>query len=109
MSVLTGRPARVTLADPFWCFMPRLTFTRNLQRHVACPPCEVTGATVLENLEAAFALYPKLRSYILDEHSALRFHMAIYVDGVPIGDRRGLSDPVPETGEIFVMQALSGG
>jgi hypothetical protein len=69
----------------------------------------VPGETVREGLEAAFALYPNLRGYVLDEHGALRFHMAVYVDGVPIADRRGLSDPVPESGEIFVMQALSGG
>jgi molybdopterin synthase sulfur carrier subunit len=89
--------------------MPSVAFTRNLQRHVACPPCAVKGATVRESLEAAFALYPQARSYVLDEHGALRFHMAVYVDGVPIADRAGLSDPVSASGEIFVMQALSGG
>lgn len=61
------------------------------------------------SLEAAFGLYPKVRGYVLDEHGALRFHMAIYVNGVPIADRRGLSDAVDDTAEIFVMQALSGG
>ena len=89
--------------------MPSVAFTQNLQRHVACPPCEVAGATVRESLEAAFARYPKLRGYVLDEHGALRFHMAIFVNGVPIADRKGLSDPVSGKGEIFVMQALSGG
>ena len=89
--------------------MPFVSFTRNLQRHVSCPPCDVAGVTVRESLEAAFALYPKARAYVLDEHGALRFHMAVYVDGVPIADRKGLSDPVPESGEIYVMQALSGG
>jgi sulfur-carrier protein len=89
--------------------MPRVAFTRNLQRHVACPPCAVDGATVRECLESVFNLYPRARGYVLDEHGALRFHMAAYVDGVPIGDRRGLSDPVPEAGQIFIMQALSGG
>jgi sulfur-carrier protein len=89
--------------------MPQISFTKNLQRHVACPPCAVVGTTVRESLEAAFALYPQARGYVLDEHGALRFHMAVYVDGVPITDRQGLSDPVPETGEIFIMQALSGG
>jgi len=69
----------------------------------------VAGGTVRESLEAAFGLYPQVRSYVLDEHGALRFHMAVYVDGVPIADRRGLSDPVPDSGEIYVMQALSGG
>jgi sulfur-carrier protein len=89
--------------------MPHIAFTQNLQRHVACPPCKVVGATVGESLAAAFALYPQARSYVLDEHGALRFHMAVYVNGVPIADRQGLSDPVSEAGEIFVMQALSGG
>ena len=89
--------------------MPSVAFTRNLQRHVACPPCVVAGGTVRESLEAAFGLYPQVRSYVLDEHGALRFHMAVYVDGVPIADRRGLSDPVPDSGEIYVMQARSGG
>ncbi len=89
--------------------MPRVAFTQNLQRHVACPPCAVAGTTVRESLDAALAHYPKLRGYVLDEHGALRFHMAVYVDGVPVSDRQGLSDPVTGSGEIFVMQALSGG
>lgn len=89
--------------------MPRVTFTGNLQRHVACPPCLVGGGTIAESLEQAFGHYPKARGYVLDEHGALRFHMAIFLNGVPISDRRGLSDPVPEDGDIFVMQALSGG
>jgi len=89
--------------------MSRVAFTRNLQRHVACPPCVVAGATVQESLDQAFTLYPRLRGYVLDEHGALRFHMAVFVDGVPIADRRGLSDPVSAASEIYVMQALSGG
>lgn len=97
------------MAGPFRSHMPRVAFTRNLQRHVACPPCAVEGASVRESLEAAFALYPRLRGYVLDEHGSLRFHMSIYVDGVPINDRKGLGDPVTEGAEIFVMQALSGG
>lgn len=89
--------------------MPRVAFTRNLQRHVPCPPCVVAGGTVRESLEAAFALYPRLRGYVLDEHGGLRFHMAVFVDGVPIVDRRALGDPVGDSTEISVMQALSGG
>ena len=46
---------------------------------------------------------------MLDEHGALRFHMAVFVDGVPIEDRRSLGDPVAGDAEIYVMQALSGG
>lgn len=89
--------------------MPRVTFTANLQRHVACPPCEAPGATVREVLDAAFAANPRARGYVLDEHGALRHHMAIFVGGQAIGDRRHLSDPVPPGSEIFILQALSGG
>ncbi len=89
--------------------MPRVAFTQNLQRHVACPPCEVEGRSVRESLDAAFGRYPRLRGYVLDEHGALRQHMAVFVDGVPVEDRRSLSDPVSDASDILVMQALSGG
>lgn len=89
--------------------MPRVSFTQNLQRHVACLPCRVDGTTVRESLDAAFVLYPLARGYVLDEHGALRHHMAIFVDGEPVADRRALNDPVPASAEILVMQALSGG
>lgn len=89
--------------------MPRIVFTANLQRHAACPPCEVEGATVREALEAAFGLYPKVRGYVVDEHGALRKHMTVFLDGAPVADRKTLGDPVASSSEIFVMQALSGG
>jgi sulfur-carrier protein len=89
--------------------MPRVVFTANLQRHVACPPCEVTGATVRDALHAVFAGNPKARGYILDEQGALRKHMIVFVNGDMIADRERLSDPVPAGGEVYVMQALSGG
>lgn len=45
----------------------------------------------------------------MDDQGALRRHMAVFVDGRQIKDRRGLSDAVGETSEVYVMQALSGG
>ena len=35
--------------------------------------------------------------------------MVIFVENAPIQDRTKLTDAVPEGGEVFVMQALSGG
>jgi hypothetical protein len=35
--------------------------------------------------------------------------MAVFVNGLAIRDRLKLSDPVPEDGEVYIMQALSGG
>jgi hypothetical protein len=89
--------------------MPHVTFTANLQRHLACPPVEAAGATVRAVLDEVFEGNPRLRGYVLDEHGALRQHMAIFVDGTPIRDRRGLGDAVDAQGRIFIMQALSGG
>jgi sulfur-carrier protein len=89
--------------------MPRVVFTANLQRHVSCPPCDALGATVKEVLDAVFAQNPKARGYVLDEHGALRHHMVVFVNGQGISDRHRLSDIVEADGEIFVMQALSGG
>ena len=89
--------------------MPRVVFTPNLQRHVACPPQTVPGATVRAVLAAAFAGNERARGYVLDEHGALRQHMVVFVDGQMIRDRVGLGDEVPESAEVYVMQALSGG
>ena len=74
--------------------MARVQFTRNLRRHVECPPHVVSGATVREVLDAVFADNPRLRGYVLDEQGELRKHMAVFVDGALVCDRVGLSDPV---------------
>lgn len=89
--------------------MPQVVFTANLQRHVACPPCEVQATTVRTALDQVFQNVPRLRDYIVDEQGALRKHMVIFVNGAAIVDREKLSDEVPESGEVYVMQALSGG
>jgi hypothetical protein len=89
--------------------MPRVTFTKNIQRHVACPPAEVPGHTVREVLDAVFAANPQARGYVLDERGALRKHMTVFVDRDPVRDRDNLSDPVAASAEVHVFQALSGG
>ncbi|HUH03637.1 MAG TPA: MoaD/ThiS family protein [Kofleriaceae bacterium] len=89
--------------------MAQVSFTKNLQRHVACPTVTAAGATVREVLEAAFAENPRVRSYVLDDQGALRKHMAVFVNGEQIVDRVTLGDAVPEGAEIYIMQALSGG
>jgi hypothetical protein len=89
--------------------MPRVVFTQNIQRHLACPPCEVAGGTVRDVLDAVFATHERARGYVLDERGAVRKHMIVFVNGEMIRDREKLSDPVPSDGEVYVMQALSGG
>lgn len=89
--------------------MVLVRFTQNLQRHVSCPSMEVRGGTVREVLEAVFAENQAARGYVLDDQGALRRHMAVFVDGLQVKDRGGLSDAVPHDGKVDVMQALSGG
>ena len=89
--------------------MARVVFTKNLQRHVECPPTVAPGNTVRDVLEVIFRDIPRLRGYVVDETGCLRKHMTIFVDGEIVSDRRFLSDVVDSNSEIYVMQALSGG
>lgn len=89
--------------------MPTVSFTSALQRFLPAPTQDVEGATVGGALAAVFAVRPKLRGYLLDDQGAVRRHVAIYVNGRPVGDRIRLSDPVGPDDEIFVFQALTGG
>ena len=89
--------------------MPRIRFTANLGRHLTVPELVAPGATVREALDAALKDETLLRSYVLDEQGRLRRHVTIFVAGRMIADRHGLSDPVAPDGEIYVLQALSGG
>ena len=89
--------------------MPHVRFTDNIQRHVECPSADAQGETVRDVLEAYFVAHPTARSYVLDDQSALRKHMVIFVDGRQITDRIGLTDSVPQDGTVEVLQALSGG
>ncbi len=62
-----------------------------------------------EVLDRVFSGNAQARSYVLDDQAALRKHITIFVNGQPIWDRVHLSDPVPENGQVYILQALSGG
>jgi sulfur-carrier protein len=89
--------------------MPKVVFTPNLARHIACTASETVGGTVREVLDRVFADNPRARGYVLDDQSGLRRHMTVFIDGVMIRDRVRLSDPVGEESTVYVFQALSGG
>jgi sulfur-carrier protein len=89
--------------------MPHVSFTANLQRHLAAPTRQAAGATVRQVLDSVFAANPRLRSYILDDQDRLRKHVAIYINDTRIADRDRLSDRVADDDAVFVFQALSGG
>ena len=89
--------------------MPTIRFTPNLQHHIECPETVIEGETVQAVLDAYFAINERARSYVLDDQGALRHHMMLFVDGETISDRHGLSDKIGSGGELYVVQALSGG
>jgi len=69
----------------------------------------VPGSTVADALEHLFERYPTLRGYVVDEHGALRRHVALFVDGQAIQHSSNLQQALGDDAEIYVMQALSGG
>jgi sulfur-carrier protein len=89
--------------------MAKVVFTANIQRHVVCPDADAPGHSVREVLDKIFTENPQVRGYVLDDQSALRKHITIFVDGKMIADRARLSDTVNESSRIYVFQALSGG
>lgn len=89
--------------------MVTVSFTPNLEKHVACPRLQVEGTNIGEVLNACCEQNPALRGYILDDQGRVRKHVAVFVDGTIISDKTGLTDPVGAESAVFVMQALSGG
>lgn len=89
--------------------MITVTFTPNLQRHVASPPRELQADTLADALHQIFAENPTLTGYILDDQHRLRKNIAVFIDGTMIQDRNTLSDSLQPSSDVQVLQALSGG
>jgi molybdopterin synthase sulfur carrier subunit len=70
---------------------------------------DVAGDRLDVVLGGVFERFPNLRGYVLDEHGAVRHHVAIFVDGTAIADKRRPCQPVAARAEVYLMQALSGG
>lgn len=68
----------------------------------------IDGTTVGEVFEQLFGEHPNLRGYVVDDHGAIRQHVAVFVDGLAVRDK-ALATPVRAQSEIYIMQALSGG
>lgn len=89
--------------------MALVRFTENLAVHCAVHDLQVSGGSLREVLDAAFASLPQVRSYVLDDQGSLRTHMAAFIDAEQIRDRIGLTDPVRADSTVDIIQALSGG
>jgi sulfur-carrier protein len=89
--------------------MAHLEFTAQLHRYVDTPVLVCDAVALKAALEQAFRVNPRLRAYILDDQGHLRTHVAVFIDGQRVQDRRGLSDPLGPASKVYVLQALSGG
>ena len=95
--------------------MPKVVLASALARWLTDAPgsgevaLDVSGATVGAVLDDLFARHAALRGYVLDEHGAVRHHVAVFVDGRSLRDKRNLAQPLPADAEVHVIQALSGG
>jgi molybdopterin converting factor small subunit len=96
--------------------MPTVVLAPALARWLTATPTSagersvsVPGATVRELLNNLFAEHPQLRGYVLDERGAMRHHVVAFVGGVAVRDKATLAEPVPDGGEVYLFQALSGG
>lgn len=90
--------------------MPKINFTYALKRFFPGIEAEdVEAPDVGELLYRLDEKYPGIRGYLVDDQGRLRRHVNVFVDGELIVDRTTLSDPLTETSEVYIMQALSGG
>ena len=89
--------------------MAHVVFTSQLQRFTETPELRTSAATLREALDAAFELNPRLRGYVLDEQGHLRRHVAVFIGGRRVADRRTLSDALAPDDQVHVLQALTGG
>ncbi|MEW4527287.1 MoaD/ThiS family protein [Maioricimonas sp. JC845] len=96
--------------------MPTVTAAPALARWISDRPgpagpvsWTVEGETVRDVLDRFFEQQQQLRGYVLDEQGQVRHHVAVFVDGTAIDDKRSLAIPVGPQSEIYLFQALSGG
>ena len=89
--------------------MARIVFTRQLQRFTETPEVDAPVATLRAALDAAFALNPRLRGYVLDDQGHLRRNVVAFIDGRRCTNRVRLDDALRPDSQVHVLQALSGG
>lgn len=90
--------------------MYTVKFTPNLKRfYPELGPMEVEGKTLYDVLKRIDEKHPGIIDYILDEQKRLRKHVNIFIGDEMVTDRVLLSDKLNESGDIYIMQALSGG
>ena len=86
--------------------MARIVFAPQLRRFTEVPELNVPAATLRAALEAAFAVNPRLRPYVLDDQGHLRANVVAFIDGRRCTERMVLADPLPPHSEVHGLQTL---
>ncbi len=93
--------------------MPTITLTPHLLHQTGLEnlpqPLSIPGTTVRQVIDALCEEYPRLRGYLLEDQGALRQHVAAFVNGQVVRDKKALALPIDEHAELSLFQALSGG
>ena len=89
--------------------MARIVFSQQLRRFTETPEVDAPVATLRAALDAAFALNPRLRGYVLDDQGHMRGNVDAFIDGRRCAERIRLDDALQPDSRVHVMQALSGG
>ena len=84
--------------------MANVSFSPFIQHYVRCPSMEVRGDTVHEAFESYFQEFWQVRRFILDDEGRIRPRLNVFLDGRPVLDRIGMSDPVHLNAKIVVQQ-----
>jgi len=87
----------------------RIVFTQQLRRFTETPELDTPAPTLRAALDAAFAVNPRLRGYVLDDQGHLRGNVVAFIDGRRCVERVRLDDALAADSRVHVLQALSGG
>jgi sulfur-carrier protein len=84
----------------------RVAIPGALRSYTAAADVQASGATLAELLADLERGYPGIRFRIVDEQERIRRHIRIFVNGA---QANALEQPLAESDEVVIVQALSGG
>lgn len=77
-----------------------------LRSYTESARAEASGATLAEVVAELDRLYPGIRFRMIDEQGRIRRHIRFFFEGQQVRD---LAQPLSASGELIIVQALSGG
>lgn len=92
--------------------MPHVEMTQHLYRffpQLDNRELEVPAGPVINALLVINDIAPGFTDYLLDDNGALRRHVNMSINGKMIIDKATLTDKIPESGTVYIFQALTGG